>query len=482
MLKKSTYLLILAVLAAGFVLVLQKSSLYDEGISAVASRRILQGEWPYKKFWLIYTPFQFFLHAGFLKISDSLMMLRLLDFLVKVLCVYTAVRIIRAERPGIPSYQQNLLAAGLLAVIFSSGIALYPIFLAVLLALAAYYFYRKERLWLCALLAVLSVFTKFEVGLFLVASLAITDLLRIPRKEISRKHTVSLLGKQLFVGIVAVLLLGWLCGFRNLYECLIDFPVNVYPAHRRLPLPHIDKFTSYVPLAILAIALALIYTAILSFDRRKKNDPLIVFMALFAGLMTYKFVVRSSYANVVMIIFLLCLFVVAIAKNAGWLKWIVASPVILLFFFSLYKLNFFVNRTLPDLRKYGYTEVCMNEPAENEIISFIRQHHNSSFYFGVKNHDRVAYNPVMFYFFVDRVMTYYQELHPGQVTTVDVQQQIVQELQTGKVEYVLLLNTEFNEPNQSSIDTHVELLDQYIREHYKEIQSFGPDYTLMQLK
>lgn len=470
-----------ALIAAGALLIFQNASLYDEGISAVAAKRIAGGEMPYKDYWLIYTPLQFFLYSFFLKISDQLIMLRVVDFVIKLLTVYIAIKLIKQDRKRISLLEERMATVCLLLVIFSSGIAMYPIFLSVLLCLLAYVVFRRGRIIFGCALSVLAILSKFEVGLFFSVAFGISLL----QEAIMTKQFRTLIKYAVVILILlaaVILLMGAFMGFGQIYECLIYFPKNIYPATRKIPFPAFDKFSSYAYLVIVSAGMLILYWLYSFFKKKGPGSFFLTCFTLFYLGMAYKLFIRPSFANAVMIIFLLVIIGFCIIKDRKSLNAAFLMPILLLLLFSGYKLFFFLGHTVEKVKVYGFSEKCLNDPDENDIIDFIKAHQDSSFYFGVINHDRVAYNPVMFYFFEKKVPTYYQELHPGQVTTTSVQQHIVEELEKGKVQYVLLLNTEFNEPNKSSTDTHIEILDQYIRGHYTTVRQFGMNYTLMQLK
>ncbi|MBM4460769.1 MAG: glycosyltransferase family 39 protein [Chloroflexi bacterium] len=94
---------------------------------------------------------------------------------------------------------------------------------------------------------------------------------------------------------------------------------------------------------------------------------------------------------------------------------------------------------------------------------------------GNTRHDLIFVNDLLFYFLADRPSaTRYAELHPGLATTLPIQQAIVQELASQDVQWVVTLRMwESREPNASSVSSGVTHLDDFIRDNYATVTTFG---------
>lgn len=103
---------------------------------------------------------------------------------------------------------------------------------------------------------------------------------------------------------------------------------------------------------------------------------------------------------------------------------------------------------------------------------------------GNVEHDRVFVNNVMIYFATGRgAGTRYHELHPGVATTAPVQREIVADLVRHDVR-ILILNMRKAtvwEPNESGVSSGVTILDDFIRQRFEPVKSFGP-YTVWRRK
>jgi len=100
---------------------------------------------------------------------------------------------------------------------------------------------------------------------------------------------------------------------------------------------------------------------------------------------------------------------------------------------------------------------------------------NEPIFVGNQRHDILFVNDVGLYYLAARPSaTRYSELHPGVANTLPVQQEIANELETQKVNFLVLVNIWLsNEPNGSSKSTGVVYLDNYIRDHYFKIVEYG---------
>lgn len=81
------------------------------------------------------------------------------------------------------------------------------------------------------------------------------------------------------------------------------------------------------------------------------------------------------------------------------------------------------------------------------------------------------YGDMSFYFLSDRLPgTRYDEIHPAVTDGADVQRQIIDDLERNEVRVVVIADLPVSdEPNLSSIDSGVTLLDDYLRENFRTV-------------
>jgi hypothetical protein len=96
---------------------------------------------------------------------------------------------------------------------------------------------------------------------------------------------------------------------------------------------------------------------------------------------------------------------------------------------------------------------------------------------GAGRHDKLLQNDLVFYFVSERMSgTKWHDLHPGIQTTQEIQAEMIADLKRTGTTYVVLDSSfdDWIEPNQSRFSSGVRLLDDYIRQNYSQVASFGP--------
>jgi hypothetical protein len=98
---------------------------------------------------------------------------------------------------------------------------------------------------------------------------------------------------------------------------------------------------------------------------------------------------------------------------------------------------------------------------------------------GVMRHDVIWNNDVLVYFLTKRpAATPYYELNRGLMANERVQAEIVEALEKQSVRIIVLLDKVSDEPNRSAVSNGITLLDDYIRDHYRLVRTFG-SYRLL---
>jgi hypothetical protein len=117
------------------------------------------------------------------------------------------------------------------------------------------------------------------------------------------------------------------------------------------------------------------------------------------------------------------------------------------------------------------------EPDRVEVTRFLIQNTTPGerIFVGLTRHDKIYANDTLTYFAAARLpATRWHHFDPGLQTRADVQSDIVAELQARELRYIVLLEWEdVMEPNDSAKSSGVRVLDDYIRQHYRPIKSYG---------
>lgn len=113
-----------------------------------------------------------------------------------------------------------------------------------------------------------------------------------------------------------------------------------------------------------------------------------------------------------------------------------------------------------------------------KAIRYIDSHTSpkDQLFVGLPRHDKIWANDILIYFAAQRMpATKWYHFDPDLQTRADIQGEMISEIESRPVPYVLL-DSEFDnvhEPNDSSKSSGVTLLDDFIRRNYQQVQSFG---------
>ncbi len=125
-----------------------------------------------------------------------------------------------------------------------------------------------------------------------------------------------------------------------------------------------------------------------------------------------------------------------------------------------------------------------------ELVAFVRANTNAgeAIYCGVARHDAVIGNAEELYFLCDRPSaTRYAELHPGIADRSDVQREMIADLERENTRCAILWNPHWSDDSldrvklaRSRISPSFgsELLDDYLREHFSDVKQAG-DFTIL---
>jgi hypothetical protein len=226
----------------------------DEGLIVYGAQRILDGELPYKDFWSLYSPGQFWVVAALFKVfGSSLLVERLWDIIVRAsiaLVVYLTAALIAPKRLAVIAWLTSL---GWLWVVDFYG---YPLFPATLFTLVAAYCCLQfvlnggqRMLFMAGMSTALAAAFRHDIGFygFFAANVLLVLLYfsTVPVATDRRSRSHRNLGRNLMlltsglvvVGSPAVLYLVSHVPISDLWSELIVFPATVYPAVRSLPYP-----------------------------------------------------------------------------------------------------------------------------------------------------------------------------------------------------------------------------------------------------
>jgi len=504
--------------------------LYDEGIILYGSERVFNGDIPYRDFWTMYGPAQFYLTALLYKIFGvSDIVPRGIGLISKSLITACGYRMIIIFAPRI-----NALVGSfwILCLLMNARNDCFPIFPAIALSMLSIIFIHYGLKQGRAYILVAGLFTglattfRHDIGAYGAISV-ILIIFFYQKTELRRQYGYKkalmdiftyILGISILVIPVATALI-FNVSTADLYENLIEIPAKIYPVTRNLPFPDVYEFfrgksePSLANLFEISVYLPFLVSIwfggaeVYYISQQKKNHSfsplegdwlLIPFLILTSLAFSLKGLVRVS---TIMMVQSSILSVILVSIGIARINWrskvqsmfffpaIAVIVILLLFPFQetrwrimsgIEKLSLgnsdFINRCLNPIMP---RLVCVSaDPDYIETAKYIQQNSatNDRIYVGTDRHDRIFANAIALYFMAERQsVTKWHELHPGIQTSFRIQKVMIQEMQRTPPRY-LVLDSRWNnsdEPNASRLSSGITILDEYIRTNFAETQRFG---------
>jgi hypothetical protein len=501
---------------------------YDEGLVLFGSTRVLSGDVPYRDFYSIYGPGQFYVLAALFKVfGPSVLVERLWDLLVRsctVLVVYLIV-------DGSWSRGRALFTSALTSIWLSYfGFYGYPVFPCLLFSLLSLYcvvpIYRgwhgSVRLLASGICVGITILFRHDVGIATAVGGAVTlglfhmaQALAAPRKVAALLRSVAIYTGA--IALVVVPALALLVAAGAAHDMLVDLiliPARIYVRMRSLPFPSLvgiaydlthlklgalAQLAVYLPVLgiITGVVTALmllrgqrsatnvgdqaftsqrlwilvqltVFSLLFSFKGWVRVQPIHMALAIVPSLVIIgvcQVHLRSTEARVLSGIGILCLLLTSLPPMRNAL----AQPLHLIW---RAEGSCFPPKGLERVR-------CFVIPEEKiEAIYYIQEHtsEDEPIFVGSNRHDKIFVNYVLFYFASKRSsVTKWHEFDPGVQTTREIQSEIVTELKASRPAYIVLSSEwdNWEEPNESARSSGVKLLDRYIRANYRVVASFG---------
>lgn len=521
----------------------QVVDVYDEGIPVYGAQRVLEGDVPYRDFWTIYAPGQFYVLAGLFKLfGSSLLVERLCDTAIRALVSMVAFVIVLALASpgwGIAIWLISTLWLKYFGYYASSYPPALLFILASSLALMTALDQAKPRFGLIlagALAAVAGVF-RHDFGAYaFVAEVLIIVFYWFRKTKLKAGRNIQSSAKP---GVLAYLL-SYLLGFGlislpvliyflaavpagKLRYDLVTFPLKIFPIVRKLPFPAPLPDVSSLMRGEMSLPT---YLTELSITWAFYFPPLVLAGAFFffiynrpkpgkAGrgeaesawkwkvglfgllaLLSFNSVrIRADLAHLLPS-FVSSGVVAAVLGSRLWnlrsvrRGWLLGIGLAAFCVFLIYPIYEWLKPGMDEsFRQFLYSHnlkragpVGVN-PYQADAIHYIQgvTYPWEPIFVGNNRHDLIYNNDVMFYFLSERrCASAYQELSPGSATSPAVQNEIINALRQNNVRCVVLLSR-FENPGVTNELVPVRLLDDFIAQNYQPVEKFG-DWSVWKAK
>lgn len=543
--KCAVYAAIFIALFAWFFLTSSRGVyIYDEGLELTAAMRVAAGQVIHRDFYYNYGPAMVYLLAGLFKVfGQSVLIERLLwtaDIAAGGVGIFIlARRLAAASRFGVSKFRPATwaTAALLLSVLWGESLGLKTLFTVWSTWLLLPVFtctLRRRRALAAGIVTGVATLFRYDTGAGLAAVqvliIALACWLAQPDARRRMRATGSALWPYLlgFAIPVAPLFIAY-AAVGAIHDFLYDivlYPAKYYHAARNLPFPRIHRQNfqdSVVYILPVLIAFGL-YAALRWYlpqrreDRRRIPEWVGATLAFAAvGTVMYlKGLVRIGAGQLFMALSPCILLALVLWMHRGIFATV--ERALLAFVLLLFAVAG-IFPTLHDLqnehRQRSSMLAWILDPAgqnprppfdawcrEHNVVSkgfcffpdndhiqaieYIDQHTRpgDTLYVGLPQHARININDNFTYFATQRLpATKWSHFDPFLQNRADTQQEMIGELEKNRPPYVVL-DSEFEddrEPNGSSVNTGVHLLDDYIRQHYGFADRFG-EMTILKRK
>jgi len=495
---------------------------YDEGIVAYGAVRILDGAIPYKDFWTLYAPGEFYLLAIIFKIFGiSLKVTRLFAVTILALTVCSIYLLIKKL-----CSRTFAVLAFLLSLFWLKSYMVYnrPGQLAMLFFILCSFSLinfinsgRNKWLIITGILSGIIGFFRQDFGFYIFTSIFLIILLKQLNYYRDRKckERIRLILKNelsLFFGSIIVLLPVFIylfvnSAFKEFINDTVVFPITIYPKVRDLPFPglKVENLIFYLPLFVFFLT----SIRLLFYNWRVKVEDNILWLALFflfSGLGLFNYTnVRACMTHllptmipaIILFILLFYNFLKNLTRKVKYFYksfiWVTSSLMCFILLFYLTKPSFLIHAKYPSFipeiqKKDGFININRAQGFYDDsglaksltlAIQYIQDNtgQDEKIFVGNLRHDKVVNSDVMFYFLSQRhSATKYYELHPGLTNTQKIQKAIISDLIKARVRYIVLWSgskLKEDEPNESGKSSGVSDLDNFIQKNYKIEKDFS---------
>lgn len=472
-------------------------NVFDEGVILAGADRIQKGHIPYNDFWTVYPPGQYYVLAFLFDIfGSSTFVARVYDIIVKstlsISIFYVIRKLVFSNKIALIGWAMSIVWIG------ENTLPVYPVYPAILLTYLAVYFFlchieKNDNLLLIYSVMLITASSIFRHDLAGFTAVTILTAMLI-RSVFNGKTTWPIIrcyvASYLIIGLPILVFIFINIEPKELVSQLLLIPAEIMPKYRWLPYPYLSRGT----IAFFVFPLVLLtgfMVSLLRIIRYKESDNICygIFVISLQGLLFSNQVrVRSDIWHLLPValnsIILIPILWSLLSKTLiPYRRWIINSIFIVTFsiiFISpthkklhSIEINYFATNKKYGLKRAGYSRI----PEDLEkVVSYIQNitTKDETIYVGVKNHDQFIVNhPIIYYLAARNYPTKFHQHDPGVSNTLSAQKQIIKELEISSTRKLILTKSYWFEPNDTRIDSKIDMLDVHIKRIYELEAEFG---------
>jgi hypothetical protein len=467
-------------------------NIYDESLQLFGAEHVLRGQIPYRDFWTMYGPAQFYVLAGFFKFfGTTALTARVYDALIKACLASICFALVsQFARRTIASIT---FAFVILWMACGGSQINFPVYPALLCSLISAIFLSRyirgpqtpRKIFFAGLLVGATATFRHDFGVYICFAevIPLCWFIAFQPGHVSTRTAWSKLRGPVLIYFAGVLLIAlpvllwllWKVPLDDLFYQLIYVPAKIYPKVRNLPFQHLGTLRNLLnpltpetrnsaqqwmvifPLLISLLGLSALLTS------RRSSRPLFetdaqrfifALLLLLAPLLFIKGLIRVvDIHELPSIIVALCLFAILVSRRHQLSRILFVPLLVCTVFLAACSLPVLLH-TVADVRSNSlallrpssassFRIAChppaglqrarclIVDPKEIAAIQYVEQRTTPAdrIYLGAGRHDKLYQNNVGFYFLADRFsVTKWYDLHPGVETTLPIQNEIIDSL------------------------------------------------------
>ena len=481
------------------------ASIYDEGFALTNALRIMRGDSAFLDFWSVYPPGTSYLLAIFFSIFEaSIEVSRFVHIAWVCLIIAFSHRLINVSTSLTMSHIASLIIA---AWIFLTLIPSYSMGPALALALISLHLFirgykAQKSAWIAiaALIGGLIIFFRHDIaGYLFISFLTCYGMLSFRALSSVSSTNPGLLLHYLLIYLITTLsVLGIIIsqsGAESFIDQALRFPAFIQREQRFLPFPQFLSFWNESIdvgrwlLAWLAPVVLTLFAAFLLVLRKHISELSVVIITItwtMTLLLLFQAFGRLDLVHAApSMVFLVVMTFSAVGSVSHSANSVTRFfLVIMLCATTIYSLAdtaraLGINTILDCSLGAGCSRMPLDQSA---VVDYVNQEFgpDEPIFVGNWRHDRIHINDALLYFRLNRpIPTKWSEMHPGEVTTVSVQTEMVEQLEEENVSVVILVNLRSGfEPNESAKSSEAFVLDTYLQRKFSPSWRQG-GYTVM---